>query len=370
MSVIQARFILSVLFLGIFGSFFLFYQQVVYFFFQNIYINSIMAVCILIGLFFSLSQRGCLQRSIRWMQNHEDIEKLQLNKNKMPSFLKSLKQWHTVVKNNFYISTSQVQQLRGEADGRLESNKNTIRYLMGLILFFGVSSTFYQVFISVDELVQSLSSSAVTNWKDPTVIAEIIKNLSAGVKEDFMATGFGFFGFLLLGAIELVTESARSSFCILFESWLGSNSKKIEVYTMPSSFGQEKPYHQALTSTVETLESIKNTMLEDKNYKKDFREMSTQILGRISSLADQMHVEQRLMMKLAEGQIALQKALEKITAKEDNSVKEDIKAINRAVQQMAKTISSGNLTKDIKKELHFLIKNLRTIATKKESKTL
>ncbi len=373
--------VLIIFFIGLAVFCFSFFNPLLEIFWASPYINGVILSTLFFGIGFSFVQIIRLQKADFWLKTHWGKVKIDIYKIKLPSLLYPFKDKEQASSRQIFSSRSQAQYLCDEIASDVDNSRDISKYIMGLLIFLGLAGTFWGLAIMVNGMMQTIIDLESTKGGIPLGFEAIKKSLQSplkGMGVSFTASFFGFVGFIIFGFMELLTNGVRRYFIGTLEGWFNKIIEEIKaVYkSVPPGDNQDAFYSQAvLSSIVKTMESLKDTRVEEQIYHKELTQIIGKVSDRLASLTDQVRIEQRLMMKLAESHIALQGSLKGITKAAvngglglDKISKGDIKSISLTVQQISEFISSGDIMRDIKQELRFLTKAIGLASPEKSKK--
>jgi hypothetical protein len=121
------------------------------------------------------------------------------------------------------LATGAMRSLLDSVASRLDEQRETTRYLVGLLVFLGLLGTFWGLLQTVTS-VGSTISALDTNGSESTMLFDQLKEgLAAplkGMGTAFSCSMFGLGGSLILGFLDLQAGHAQSRFYNELEDWL------------------------------------------------------------------------------------------------------------------------------------------------------
>ncbi len=225
---------------------------------------------------------------------------------------------------------------KGLADSladRLDNERVFPRYLIGLLVFLGLLGTFWglsQTITSIANLIQSMPSEASSTTNFFGLLKESLHSPLAGMGTAFSSSLFGLGGSLLVGFLELQVGHAYGRFLnetdLYLTTCLYNNNKKEPSSSAPLGFLQA-----LLTQNVECVEQL--TQVVEKSEKNDQKTglLLDKLLHSLTLMVEQNKTHQSLMIKLAEGQIDLQKKLSMLPSGYDGESVKHLQNIERAL---------------------------------------
>ncbi|OJW51197.1 MAG: hypothetical protein BGO67_12815 [Alphaproteobacteria bacterium 41-28] len=225
---------------------------------------------------------------------------------------------------------------RGLADSladRLDNERVFPRYLIGLLVFLGLLGTFWglsQTITSIAHLIQNMPSEASSSANFFSLLKESLHSPLAGMGTAFSSSLFGLGGSLLVGFLELQVGHAYGRFLNEADLYLTtcshSHDKKVSASSAPLGFLQA-----LLTQNVETVEQLSQVI--EKTEKNDQKTviLLDKLLNSLALMVEQNKTHQNLMIKLAEGQIELQKKLSTLSSGSDEESLKYLQNIERVL---------------------------------------
>jgi hypothetical protein len=135
----------------------------------------------------------------------------------------------------------------------------------------------------------------------------------SGMGTAFSSSLFGLTGSLVLGFLHLQASQAQNRFYNKLEEWLstvtrlgGASPLETEGAPMPQYMGA------LLEQTAESLDGLQRILAKQEDRRTSAEQTLMQLSQRLQLLADSMQTENKLMMKLAEGQTELKPVIERL----------------------------------------------------------
>ena len=181
----------------------------------NLVLNSIIAGTLLIGILSILRQVAMLAPEVAWIERNRQVERPSLS-GKLPQLLSPLA---NVLgdRSGRRVSLSPVS-MRTLLDGiaaRLDEQRETSRYLIGVLVFLGLLGTFFGLLVTVRSVSGVLSALSVGNSDVGAAMTQLKSSLGAplqGMSEAFSSSLFGLAGSLVLGFLDLQAGQAQNRF--------------------------------------------------------------------------------------------------------------------------------------------------------------
>ncbi|HUX80283.1 MAG TPA: hypothetical protein VMW10_11170 [Alphaproteobacteria bacterium] len=299
-------------------------------FLSNPWLNAFIIALTFVGILYAFYQLFRLKRDCEVL---EDLKHGQWSFSSLPRsvFLEPLVSY--VSKKSSEVDPSLGRGLADSLADRLDNERVFPRYLIGLLVFLGLLGTFWglsQTITSIAHLIQNMPSDASSSTNFFSLLKESLHSPLAGMGTAFSSSLFGLGGSLLIGFLELQVGHAYGRFLneadLFLTTYAHSNDKKIPSSSAPLGFIQA-----LLTQNVESIERL--TQVIEKSEKNDQKTslLLEKLLSSLALMGEQNKTHQSLMIKLAEGQIDLQKKLVALSSGPDEESRKHLQNIERAL---------------------------------------
>ncbi len=299
-------------------------------FLSNPRLNAFIIVLTFGGVLYAFYQLLLLKKDCEVL---EDLKQGQWSFSSLPKafFLEPIVSF--VSKKPFSLDPSLGKGLAESLADRLDNERVFPRYLIGLLVFLGLLGTFWglsQTITSIAHLIQSMPSEASSSANFFSLLKESLHSPLAGMGTAFSSSLFGLGGSLLVGFLELQVGHAYGRFLneadLFLTTCSHSNDKKLSVSSAPLGFLQA-----LLTQNVESIEKL--TQAVEKSEKNDQNTvlLLDKLLHSLALMTEQNKTHQSLMIKLAEGQVDLQKKLSLLSVGPDEESRKHLQNIERAL---------------------------------------
>lgn len=199
---------------------------------------------------------------------------------------------------------------------RLDESRDLAKYFVGLLIFLGLLGTFWglsQTVGSVGEVIASLSVGG-------EAAAQAFERMKAGLEAPLAGMGtafstslFGLAGSLVLGFLDLQAGQAQNTFYNELEEWLAGQTRLGSSGGVSDGDQSVPAYIRALLEqTADSLDGLQRTISRGEESRISANSNIQSLNDRLSTLADQMKVEQALMLKLGEAQLELRPLLARL----------------------------------------------------------
>ncbi|MFM9939923.1 MAG: flagellar motor protein MotA [Hyphomicrobiaceae bacterium] len=121
------------------------------------------------------------------------------------------------------ISTTSMRSMLDSIGGRLDEQRDTGRYLVGVLVFLGLLGTFWGLLETMQSVGKAINSLDARQSDSVLVIEQLKTDLAAplrGMGTAFSASLLGLAGSLILGFLDLQASHAQNRFYNELEEWL------------------------------------------------------------------------------------------------------------------------------------------------------
>lgn len=135
------------------------------------------------------------------------------------------------------LSTTSMRSMLDSIGGRLDEQRDTGRYLVGVLVFLGLLGTFWGLLETMQSVGKAINSLDARQSDSVLVIEQLKTDLAAplrGMGTAFSASLLGLAGSLILGFLDLQASHAQNRFYNELEEWLSGITE-----LTPASGGSE-----------------------------------------------------------------------------------------------------------------------------------
>ena len=224
------------------------------------------------------------------------------------------------------ISSIAMRSLLDGIASRLDEQREISRYTVGLLVFLGLLGTFWGLLDTLGAIRDVISNISVGGGNISAVFDELKSGLEkplTGMGTAFSSSLFGLAGSLVLGFLDLQTGQAHNRFYTELEDWLSGQARLSSGSIAPEGDQGVPAYVEALLEqTAEGLENLQRTLSRGEENRHQTHEALSELASRMGTLTDFMQTEQAVMKKLAETQVELKPAIERLAGGSGNSMDE------------------------------------------------
>jgi len=248
-------------------------------FLSNIYINLIIVLALIFGLFFNVYNLSRLSNDYRVLAKF-NIHKSPQVFLSSSSLLKNLSQQIHEGDGRYTFKSSKIEKILESVDMSLLSLRETSRYLVGLLVFLGLLGTFWGLLKTIGSVGNVISGLGI----DDTNVAGFFNSLKDGLNAPlqgmsiaFSSSLLGLAGSLILGLADLNLGQAQNKFTQFLEKTLQNNSSPDFINTSSS----DPSTLSAIQKIYDNLDSLIFALKETSQHQ-------SQIFSFMKSLTEQM----------------------------------------------------------------------------------
>ena len=248
-------------------------------FLSNIYINLIIILALLFGLFFNVYNLSRLNSDYSSLANFNIHKSPQVFLDSS-SLLKNLSKQIHERDGRYTFKSSKIEKILESVDMSLLSLRETSRYLVGLLVFLGLLGTFWGLLKTIGSVGNVISGLGI----DDTNVAGFFNSLKDGLNAPlqgmsvaFSSSLLGLAGSLILGFADLNLGQAQNKFTQFLEKILQNNSSPDLINTSSS----DPSTLSAIQKIYDNLDNLVYTLKETSQHQ-------SQIFSYMQSLTEQM----------------------------------------------------------------------------------
>jgi len=242
------------------------WAQVLRFFMASPFINSLIVLVALTGVFLSFRQIMRLFPEIKWVNSMQDGTMARV---RQPVLLAPVANMLRDKLGEAVITPSSMRSILDSVGNRLDEAKDTSRYLTGLLVFLGLLGTFYGLLETVTNVSNTINALDTSTGDMASVFSNLKAGLTgplAGMGTAFSASLLGLSGSLILGFLDLQTSQAQNAFYTDLEDWMTSMTELDHPMTALQASGLGVPGEDVsamldrLGSTMQNSDSSQNAI--------------------------------------------------------------------------------------------------------------
>ncbi|MCF4166803.1 flagellar motor protein MotA [Zavarzinia compransoris] len=288
------------------------------FFATNVALNSVIIAVALLGVVYMLRQVLELRPEVRWFERLT-AQDVNLAEVPAPDLMGPIAAAMTEKRGaRWQLGPTATRALVDGLAARLDEKRDIGRYLVQVLIFLGLLGTFWGLLSTVSSIGEAIRNLNIAGGGDFTAMfGELKRGLEAplsGMGTAFSSSLFGLSGSLILGFLELQASQAQGRFLGEVEDYLTANTRLGGTAAMEGETGAGVPAYVSalLESTAESLDRLQRTMAHAEENRVTANDALVNLTERLATLAAQMRAEQELMVRIAEAQMELKPALQRI----------------------------------------------------------
>jgi hypothetical protein len=278
-------------------------------FLANPGLNALIIGVLLVGVVYAFRQVLRLYPEINWVNNFR-ISDPGLGMEKSPVLLAPMATMLRDRTGHLSLATGAMRSLLDSVASRLEEQRETTRYLVGLLIFLGLLGTFWGLLQTVSTVGATIGTLD-TNAGDNVLLFDQLKEGLAGPLKGmgtaFSASMFGLSGSLILGFLDLQAGHAQGRFYNELEDWL-SGITELQLADAPGAAGVAPQVRFALLDMQRSLADL-NDKVEMKMLNDNTGDAVKDLAAGVDKLIRQMRAEQKVVREWADEQAQQQHEL-------------------------------------------------------------
>ncbi len=275
-------------------------------YFTNPGLNTLIIAVLVFGILYGFRQVLALGPEVRWVNTFRRADP-GLTMARPPRLLAPMATMLGERKGRMHLNALSMRSILDSVGSRLDEQRETSRYMIGLLIFLGLLGTFWGLL----ETVSSVGTTIHNLNVETTDPATVFQNLKAGLEgplsgmgTSFSSSLFGLAGSLVLGFLDLQAGQAQNRFYNELEEWLST------VTDLSSDFERGPGM---LGETAKRLERIEQALTASAGQGAGASAPMMALAGQITALTEQLRNEQLLIRRMAENQEALMPVIERLS---------------------------------------------------------
>jgi biopolymer transport protein ExbB/TolQ len=292
--------------------------QLAPFFLANPLINTVIVAVELFGVVWNLRQVQRLYPESAWVE-HFRRTRQPLQQARPPVLLAPMArmlQGRADGERRITLSGTAMRTLLDGIASRLDESRELSRYVTGVMIFLGLLGTFWGLLHTVSSVAAVINGMSLTGGDVNSMFAQLKAGLAqplAGMGTAFSASMFGLSGALILGFLDLTAGQAMNRFFNELEEWLAGLTRLSTGLLGGDGEVSMPAYMQALMEqTAENMESLQRVLVRGEDARLQTNTTLHGFSERMGTLTDTLRANQQLMAKVAESQIAMGPALNRL----------------------------------------------------------
>jgi hypothetical protein len=277
-------------------------------FMANPGLNGLIIGVLIVGVVYAFRQVLRLYPEIHWVNNFR-ISDPGITVEKQPVLLAPMATMLRDRTGHLSLATGSTRTLLDSVASRLDEQRETTRYLVGLLVFLGLLGTFWGLLKTVSSVGTTIGALDTTGGENVLLFDQLKEGLAgplSGMGIAFSSSLFGLAGSLILGFLDLQAGHAQSRFYNELEDWL-SNITELQSAEVGSREVQPQLRFALLDmqrSMSDLSEKVEMRMLNDNT-----GDAVKDLAQGVDKLIRQMRAEQKVVREWADEQAQQQHEL-------------------------------------------------------------
>jgi hypothetical protein len=332
------------------------HAQAAQFYLRNPPLNTLILSLLVLGIALSFRAVASLDREVDWIEHYRRDDP-RFVPGEGPPLLGPLAALLGEPGRRSTITTSSLRSVLDGIDARLDEQRETSRYLIGLLIFLGLLGTFWGLLLTASSVGETIRGLNVGSTDPAQMFETLRKGLEAplsGMGTAFSTSLFGLASSLVLGFLDLQTSRAQSRFANDLESWLTG----LAPVEHDGSAAAPSYVTALLQNTAENLGDLERRMVRVSDDNATLQEALRTLGNRLSTLTEELHARNRLVDPAAGEQLQMRAVLERIATLLE---RQGGGGIDEATRTHLKTLAAGigRLIEDGAKERERAVTEIR-----------
>ncbi len=350
------------------------HQQLIEAFLANPAINGIILVVLVLGILFVFRQVLMLRSEVDWLQAYRRQDHGAPVADP-PRLLSPMAAMIGDRAGPLRLNTTSLRSILDGISARLDESRDISRYLIGLLIFLGLLGTFWGLLQTVSAVADVIAGLQVGGGDTVTIFNDLKTGLEAplsGMGTAFSSSLFGLAGSLMLGFLDLQASAAQNRFYNDLEDWLSSATRVTGGGPVSVGDGDQSvpAYIQALLeTTADSLDNLQRTVARAEAARTQSDQGLSTLTDRMTTLTDQMRIEQELMIRLAENQSELRPVLQRLAENTnaggmDEATRGHIRNLDTHMARMLEEAALGRteIVQELRAEIRLLARTIAALA--------
>jgi len=284
-------------------------QQLRHSFLANPGLNALIIGVLVVGIVYAFRQVLRLYPEITWVNNFRISDPGITTDKTTPTLLAPMATMLKDRTGHLSLATGATRSLLDSVASRLDEQRETTRYLVGLLVFLGLLGTFWGLLQTVSSVGATIGALDTNGGESVMLFDQLKEGLSGplkGMGTAFSCSMFGLAGSLILGFLDLQAGHAQGRFYNELEDWL-SGITELQLAETPGA-GANPQIRYALLDMQRSLADL-NDKVEHKMLSDNTGDAVKDLAAGVDKLIRQMRAEQKVVREWADEQAQQQHEL-------------------------------------------------------------
>jgi hypothetical protein len=285
-------------------------QQLRHSFMANPGLNALIIGVLLVGIVYAFRQVLRLYPEINWVNNFRISDPGITSDKTTPVLLAPMATMLRDRTGHLSLATGAMRSLLDSVASRLEEQRETTRYLVGLLIFLGLLGTFWGLLQTVSTVGATIGTLDTGGGDNVMLFDQLKEGLAGplkGMGTAFSASMFGLSGSLILGFLDLQAGHAQGRFYNELEDWL-SGITELQLADAPAAASVAPQVRFALLDMQRSLSDL-NDKVELRLLNDNTGDAVKDLAAGVDKLIRQMRAEQKVVREWADEQAQQQHEL-------------------------------------------------------------
>jgi hypothetical protein len=286
-------------------------QQLRHSFMANPGLNALIIGVLVVGIVYAFRQVLRLYPEINWVNNFRISDPGITSDKTTPTLLAPMATMLKDRTGHLSLATGAMRSLLDSVASRLDEQRETTRYLVGLLVFLGLLGTFWGLLQTVSSVGATIGTLDTNTGESVMLFDQLKEGLAGplkGMGTAFSCSMFGLAGSLILGFLDLQAGHAQGRFYNELEDWL-SGITELQLADAPGAgTGVAPQVRYALLDMQRSLADL-NDKVEHKMLTDNTGDAVKDLAAGVDKLIRQMRAEQKVVREWADEQAQQQHEL-------------------------------------------------------------
>ena len=251
------------------------------------------------------------------------------------------------------MSAVTLRSLLDSLASRLDEQRDTGRYFVGLLIFLGLLGTFWGLSHAVGSMGEVIRSLSLGGGDANEAFEKLKSGMEAplgGMGMAFSTSLFGLAGSLILGFLDLQAGQAQNAFFNELEEWLAGQTElggdAVSAAPAPVAAAAPAYIHALLERTAERLDDLGKAMTAAEQGRLQTLELMDNIAHRLGVMADLVRADQALVARLGEAEMQVQPLLARLVDETVKNREHVVTQIQGEIRLLARTLAPNTHAED------------------------
>src|SRR5262245_5245325 len=280
-------------------------------FLANPGLNALIIGVLIVGIVYAFRQVLRLYPEINWVNNFRISDPGITTDKTTPTLLAPMATMLKDRTGQLQIATGAMRSLLDSVASRLDEQRETTRYLVGLLVFLGLLGTFWGLLETVSSVGATIGTLDTNAGESVMLFDQLKEGLAGplkGMGTAFSCSMFGLAGSLILGFLDLQAGHAQGRFYNELEDWLSGITELQLADASGAAAGAAPQVRFALLDMQRSLADL-NDKVEMRLLNDNTGDAVKDLAAGVDKLIRQMRAEQKVVREWADEQAQQQQEL-------------------------------------------------------------